>query len=149
MFPRGSGASRETWGNVAVRVEECARPFVLQERNLLPSRNLQDIHDVGHSISTQRDSSRTTVKRLIRVKRKYSSRQSTVAIKSHVEHEWGGEILRCVLELRKGMLQKSRASLPAEIPPHLQQLAEKEDTAANLKTQVLRIENLRSGLKRF
>ncbi|KAK6045472.1 hypothetical protein COOONC_17023 [Cooperia oncophora] len=95
----------------------------------------------------ERNGSRT-VARVIRVKRKFLARQSTVVIKTPVKHEWRRSILRRVLDLRMEMLQKGSKGIldPAEVPLHFQQLAEVEDSAADLQAQVMRVEGLRSGL---
>ncbi|KAK6035708.1 hypothetical protein COOONC_26787 [Cooperia oncophora] len=89
----------------------------------------------------ERNGSRT-VARVIRVKRKFLARQSTVVIKTPVKHEWRRSILRRVLDLRMEMLQKGSKGIldPAEVPLHFQQLAEVEDSAADLQAQGLELD---------
>ncbi|KAK5970117.1 hypothetical protein GCK32_013789 [Trichostrongylus colubriformis] len=93
----------------------------------------------------ERAGTRTT-SRVIRYQRKFMARQSTVAIKTAVKHEWRREILAHVLELRGEILRSGATPAHTPIPLHIQQLLNAEDSMADLETQVLRVENLRRGL---
>ncbi|KAK5965718.1 hypothetical protein GCK32_008535, partial [Trichostrongylus colubriformis] len=87
-----------------------------------------------------------TTSRDIRYQRKFMASQCTGVIKTS-ETRMTREILARVLELRREMLRSGATPAHTPIPLHIQRLLNAEDSVADLETQVLRVENLRRGLK--